>query len=230
MARDKAPPQDISEIISVAALTDELTLWANIPRPAARRIAQESEKVIKAIKEGEVVVLEYDDKGTAWVVDRSSPHKPSLKWQKCGVSFLLTTGSHDVHKCRVTRIYGSYSTEELPTAECFRASADTTWSMLVSRGFSDAELFDIVIPKRTFDRRQSKKEPLTIEETDKALRLVRIADLASKVFGDNDKAQRWLRKPKRSLDGETPVAYLNSEFGARIVEEMLMRIDSGILA
>ena len=48
--------------------------------------------------------------------------------------------------------------------------------------------------------------------------------------GLRTEAHRWLRKPKRSLDGEPPLSYLASEAGARLVEEMLYRIDSGILA
>jgi putative toxin-antitoxin system antitoxin component (TIGR02293 family) len=71
---------------------------------------------------------------------------------------------------------------------------------------------------------------LTVEETDKALRLKRIAALAEQVFADRAKAHRWMRKPKRSLSGETPLAFLASETGARVVEEMLRRIKHGIFA
>jgi putative toxin-antitoxin system antitoxin component (TIGR02293 family) len=100
----------------------------------------------------------------------------------------------------------------------------------MKEGFSETEIFALVVPERTLARRRAKREPLTFEETDKALRLARIAELANKAFGDKDKARRWLRKPKRSLDGETPLVYLGSETGARVVEEMLLRIESGILA
>jgi putative toxin-antitoxin system antitoxin component (TIGR02293 family) len=54
--------------------------------------------------------------------------------------------------------------------------------------------------------------------------------LAEKVFGNSAKAHRWLRKAKHSLAGETPLAFLASEHGARIVEEMLRRIEHGIFA
>ncbi|GEM_PF-703369 len=231
MARPKSSHDYSAGIIPIGELTEELVSWINIPRATARRVAVESEKVIREIKPGEIIVLEYGDTDVAVVSNRSSfsPEK-SLKWQKCGESLFLTVPHHGLQGGRVTRIFGSYTARELPTAECFRAPADATRSMLFSEGFSETELFDYVIPKRTFDRRQSKKEPLTVEETDKALRLARIADLANQVFGDKDKAQRWLRKPKRSLDGETPVAYLSSETGARVVEEMLVRIDTGMLA
>jgi len=97
-------------------------------------------------------------------------------------------------------------------------------------GYSEDEIFALVVPKRTLARRRAANEPLTVEETDKALRLERIATHAERVFGDPDKAYRWLRKPKRALAGETPVAFLASEHGARTVEEMLFRIEYGMFA
>ena len=99
---------------------------------------------------------------------------------------------------------------------------------LSRHGYTEDEIFALVVPKRTLARRKAAHEPLTIEETDKALRLERIAVQAERVFGDADKAHRWLRKAKRELRGETPLAYLASETGARVVEEMLFRIEHGI--
>jgi putative toxin-antitoxin system antitoxin component (TIGR02293 family) len=101
---------------------------------------------------------------------------------------------------------------------------------LSRRGYSEDEIFALVVPKRTLARRKAANEPLTVEETDKALRLERIAVQAERVFGDADKAHRWLRKAKRELKGETPLAWLASEAGARVVEEMLFRIEHGIFA
>ncbi len=101
---------------------------------------------------------------------------------------------------------------------------------LSRRGYSEDEIFALVVPKRTLARRKAANELLTVEETDKALRLERIAVQAERVFGDADKAHRWLRKAKRELNGETPLAWLASEAGARVVEEMLFRIEHGIFA
>ncbi|SFU87159.1 type II RES/Xre toxin-antitoxin system antitoxin [Bradyrhizobium arachidis] len=95
--------------------------------------------------------------------------------------------------------------------------------------YSDEEIQRFVVPKRTLARRFEKNEVLTVEETDKAVRLARVDKLAAKVFGDAEKAHRWLRKPKSSLGGETPLAYLSTEAGARAVEDMLHQIDHGIL-
>jgi putative toxin-antitoxin system antitoxin component (TIGR02293 family) len=114
-----------------------------------------------------------------------------------------------------------------PAGPTLRAAPEALRS-LAAGGYSEAEIFELVVPKRTLARRQAMKQPLTIEETDKALRLARIADLARRVFGDGEKAHRWLRKPKRELSGRTPLAYLASENGARTVEQMLQRIDHGM--
>ena len=97
-------------------------------------------------------------------------------------------------------------------------------------GYSEDEVFHLVVPKRTFARRRAAGDLLSIEETDKALRLKRIALQAEQTFGDREKATRWLRKPKRELQGIAPLEYLASESGARIVEEMLHRIEHGIFA
>jgi putative toxin-antitoxin system antitoxin component (TIGR02293 family) len=95
--------------------------------------------------------------------------------------------------------------------------------------FTDEEIYNLVVPKRTLARRTAEKQPLSVEETDRAVRLARVGKMAETVFGNAEKAHRWLRKPKPSLEGETPLNYLASETGARVVEEMLTRIDHGIL-
>jgi putative toxin-antitoxin system antitoxin component (TIGR02293 family) len=97
-------------------------------------------------------------------------------------------------------------------------------------GYSDEEIWALVVPKRTLARRLAKREPLTIDETDKALRLERVATLADRVFGNPAKAHRWLRQPKNMLNGATPVEFLASETGARKVEEMLYQIEHGMFA
>ncbi len=106
----------------------------------------------------------------------------------------------------------------------------TALADLSRHGYSEDEIFALVVPKRTLARRKAASEPLTIEETDKAIRLERIAVQAERVFGEPEKAHRWMRKAKRELSGETPLAYLASEAGARVVEEMLFRIEHGIFA
>jgi putative toxin-antitoxin system antitoxin component (TIGR02293 family) len=97
-----------------------------------------------------------------------------------------------------------------------------------SKRFSAAEIEELVIPKRTLARRTAKGEALTQEETDKALRLARIAAEADRVFGSPEKASRWLRKPNPALSGQTPLELLKSETGSRAVDELLGQIDHGM--
>lgn len=129
----------------------------------------------------------------------------------------------------IESVGGHLSSGEGPRTPAPRAAPDAL-SDLTSHGYSDTEIFEFVIPKRTLARRRAGNELLTVEETDKALRLKRIAVQAERVFGDPAKAYRWLRKPKRGLGGETPVAFLASETGARVVEEWLVRIEHGMAA
>ena len=81
------------------------------------------------------------------------------------------------------------------------ASSRPRLGELSRHGYSEDEIFALVVPKRTLARRKAANEPLTVEETDKALRLERIAVQAERVFGDAGKAHRWLRKAKRELQG-----------------------------
>jgi|EndMetStandDraft_8_1072994.scaffolds.fasta_scaffold82292_3 putative toxin-antitoxin system antitoxin component (TIGR02293 family) len=127
--------------------------------------------------------------------------------------------------------------ESLPPAELFNVLIDANSLFRIEpaalkrlANYSDDEIHALVVPKRTLARRLSDGEPLTVEETDKAVRLARVDRLAANVFGDVAKAHRWLRKPKKALRGETPLAYLATEAGARVVEDMLHRINHGILA
>jgi len=99
---------------------------------------------------------------------------------------------------------------------------------LLRLGFSNDELHRIVAPRRTLARRKAQGEMLSPEESDRALRLDRILSHANRVFGSAEKAQRWLRKPCRALDGAVPMELLVSETGAHVVEEELHAIDFGI--
>ena len=96
--------------------------------------------------------------------------------------------------------------------------------------FSGEEMDILVIPKRTLARRKANREKLTIEETDKALRLARVAAEADRVFGDPGKSSRWLRKRNAALGGNSPLDLLKSETGARAVDDLLGQIDHGLFS
>src|SRR5438309_510778 len=59
-------------------------------------------------------------------------------------------------------------------------------------GFSKQEIERFIIPARTWRHRRTKRESLSIEESDRVVRLTRIQALAEDVFGDIEKANKWL--------------------------------------
>lgn len=101
---------------------------------------------------------------------------------------------------------------------------------LVRGGLTDAEAYRLIVPRRTLAHRMANRQPLSREESDRAVRVARITALAEQVFGEPERAWRWLRKPKRQFDGKPPLEMLATEAGARLAEEMLARIDDGLAA
>jgi putative toxin-antitoxin system antitoxin component (TIGR02293 family) len=97
-------------------------------------------------------------------------------------------------------------------------------------GFSRQEIDDLIIPARTLRHRKAKREPLSIEESDRLVRLARIQALAEDVFQDIDKANRWLREELGILDGKSPLEVARTEAGARLIEQLLAKLDWGAAA
>ena len=99
---------------------------------------------------------------------------------------------------------------------------------LRSEGLTFSEVHSLVLPARTLKHRKEKKQPLSIEETDRALRLAKVLALAEQVFADREKALGWLRRPNQRLNGRAPLDMLRSEVGGDLIRQMLYQIDEGI--
>ncbi len=99
---------------------------------------------------------------------------------------------------------------------------------LISLGLQRSEIDAVVIPLRTLQHRRSRREKLTVEESDRVLRVIRVLSLTECVYGSRERALAWLRNPNTRLDGRTPLSLLNTDTGARIVEELLIQIDEGM--
>lgn len=97
-------------------------------------------------------------------------------------------------------------------------------------GLTDDETYALVIPRRTLAHRRARREALSRDESDRVVRIARITALAGEVFGERERSWRWLRAPKRQFRGRSPLELLATETGARLVEELLYRIDEGIAA
>lgn len=93
---------------------------------------------------------------------------------------------------------------------------------------SDNSLARIVqISKRTLTRRRVKGR-FNTNESERVMRLTHVHELAVDVFGSNEKAKRWLKKPARGLGGRIPIEYADTYIGANEVIKLLGRIDHGI--
>lgn len=99
-------------------------------------------------------------------------------------------------------------------------------------------LYDDVVREGVPDRfaelilKLDKSEDVT-GKSDSSANLVRtleIKTLADRVFGDEEKAEAWLRRSNASLSGQKPADLLKDELGVAVVRELLERIDHGIFA
>ena len=50
------------------------------------------------------------------------------------------------------------------------------------------------------------------------------------MFESKDGAREWLKAPQFGLSGAVPLEYARTEAGARAVEDLVRRIDYGVLA
>jgi putative toxin-antitoxin system antitoxin component (TIGR02293 family) len=84
------------------------------------------------------------------------------------------------------------------------------------------------IPQRTLTRRLSQRARLTAAESDRTVRIARVYASAVDLIGDSEKAVEWLRTPNRALGGDRPLDQLDTDVGAREVEDVLGRIAYGV--
>ncbi|MNI77164.1 hypothetical protein D3C73_1334410 [compost metagenome] len=85
-----------------------------------------------------------------------------------------------------------------------------------------------IIPLRTLKARLATHQRLTLYESNRVFRFAHIIAMAVTLFGSNEKAKRWLSKPKDRFLGKAPFAMLSTFQGTRLVEEMLFQVAEGI--
>lgn len=87
-----------------------------------------------------------------------------------------------------------------------------------------AEALDLS-PRSLQRRRRSGR--LARFESDRLYRLARIVALAQHNLGNRESASRWLKRANRALGGVAPISAMDTELGARLVEDVLGRIAYG---
>jgi putative toxin-antitoxin system antitoxin component (TIGR02293 family) len=91
----------------------------------------------------------------------------------------------------------------------------------------DELLGTLAVSPRTLSRRQ-KTGALSPEESDRAMRLARVAAQAEEVLGGRNEAVHWLHQANRSLGGHKPLDLVRTDAGAGLVVDVLGRLEHGV--
>jgi len=106
--------------------------------------------------------------------------------------------------------------------------ADNLKSLL---SLGDNDLAQILgITSKTLQRKRKARAALTPVESDRLYRVQAIFALAVKVLGSPEDAKEWLSTPQIDLRDRMPLELLTTSAGASLVEEVLNRMEYGILA
>ena len=101
---------------------------------------------------------------------------------------------------------------------------------LKQSGVTEAEVASLIIKPRTLSHRRANGGRLTVDESDRAARVARGLVLAERTFANREKASRWLHRSLGALGGRTPMEWIRTDAGARVVENLLARISWGAAA
>ena len=62
-----------------------------------------------------------------------------------------------------------------------------------------------------------------------ASQIALVTELAVRVFGDREVAVNWLRQPNFATDNQPPIQILGTDYGFERVQNLLLRIEYGVL-
>ena len=98
-------------------------------------------------------------------------------------------------------------------------------------GVSQRELLrTIALSSATLTRRRAKNKRLSSQESDRVYRIAAAYLAALRLFeGDEEAARRWFREPAKALGGNTPLEHLDTEAGADEVQDLIGRLEHGIV-
>ena len=118
------------------------------------------------------------------------------------------------------------------TVECSRAGLpmvefETLQALL---GLGAEELAGHLAISRSTLIRRRKSRRLDAQESDRLLRYARLYARAEAVLGEAGAARNWLKQPARALGYVPPLEFAETEAGAREVENLLGRIEHGVVS
>ncbi len=101
---------------------------------------------------------------------------------------------------------------------------------------TDSELSKMLgISLRTLSRLKKEAAARSVEKlssvaSDRLYRLARIYACAEDVLEDRDQAVEWLHSPQFGLGGRIPLEMIQTEAGSKEVEDLLGRIEYGVVS
>jgi putative toxin-antitoxin system antitoxin component (TIGR02293 family) len=95
---------------------------------------------------------------------------------------------------------------------------------------SEEELAPLVGISRATLHRRKKTGQLEMPESERIVRIGRLMCRATEVLENEKAAREWLRTPAIAFRGESPLSYLDTEIGAREVENLLGRFEHGVFS
>jgi putative toxin-antitoxin system antitoxin component (TIGR02293 family) len=102
--------------------------------------------------------------------------------------------------------------------------------LMATTGLSLKTLSDLLhVSERTLHR-YSSDMLLSPEISERILEIAKIYALGSQVLGSLDAFKAWVQFPSWSLGHQTPLSFLDTSIGVRLIEEELGRIEQGVLS
>ena len=78
--------------------------------------------------------------------------------------------------------------------------------------------------------RRKHEGRLTAGESDRLYRMIRVFNRAVEVLDSEEAATQWFHTKIKGLGWNTPLAYMDTEVGAREVEAVLGRLEHGVIS
>ena len=101
----------------------------------------------------------------------------------------------------------------------------------VSDGYASTSIVKVVGAPSTVQRKMKNDSLLSEAESDRLARVARVVALAEEMFGSAEKASKWMQRPTARMDRRgTPLSMLDTDDGAKQVEEWLYQIGYGMYA
>jgi putative toxin-antitoxin system antitoxin component (TIGR02293 family) len=83
---------------------------------------------------------------------------------------------------------------------------------------------------RTVQRLAKETQPVRLnqQQSTVAFQFAQVLEHAINVFGDQQLAEDWLKKPCKYLEGHVPLELIDNSLGFQVVEDYLTRIEHGV--